>query len=74
MKIIADNPIVYSNAFGDNIRSSIASLKDSAKGFGSKLKGSGVLDTAKMVVQTFGKGGQGQQRPNSTTTTAKGYE
>jgi hypothetical protein len=62
MKVIANNPIVYSNAFGDNLRSGIASLKEKAKGVGGKLKGSGILDTAKMVAQTFGKGGQQQQQ------------
>jgi len=62
MKVIANNPIIYSNAFGDNIRSGIASLKEKAQGLGGKIKGQGgALETAKMIAQTFGKGGQAQQ-------------
>ena len=62
MKVIANNPIVYSNAFGDNIRGGIASLKEKAQGLGGKIKGQGgALETAKMIAQTFGKGGQAQQ-------------
>jgi hypothetical protein len=62
MKVIANNPIVYSNAFGDNLRSTISSLKDKAKGVGGKIKAQGgALETAKMLAQTFGKGGQQEQ-------------
>lgn len=67
MKVIANSPIVYSNAFGDNLRSSISSLRDKAKGVGSKIKGQGgALETAKMIAQTFGKGGQVQEQAPPT--------
>ena len=63
MKVIANSPIIYSNALGDNVRSGVASLKEKAQGVGGKIKGQGgALETAKMIAQTFGKGGQSQQQ------------
>ena len=63
MNVIANSPIIYSNALGDNVRSGVASLREKAQGVGGKIKGQGgALETAKMIAQTFGKGGQAQEQ------------
>jgi hypothetical protein len=62
MIVKTNNPIVYSNAFGDG------ALRDKLKGFVAKAKGSGgLMDKAKGLLG--GLGGGGQQSQTQTTVT-----
>ena len=63
MNVIANSPIIYSNALGDTIRGGVSAFREKAQGLGGKIKGQGgALETAKMLAQTFGRGGQSQQQ------------
>ncbi len=56
MIVKTDNPIIYSNAFGDG------SLMNRFKGIVNKQKGEGgLLDKAKGLIGGLGKGGQKEQ-------------
>ena len=57
MIVKTDNPVIYSNAFGDG------ALRDKFKGFIEKAKGSGgLMDKAKGLLGGLGGGGQQQQQ------------
>jgi hypothetical protein len=63
MIVKTDNPIIYSNAFGDG------SLKAKFKGLINKQKGEGgLLDKAKGLIGGLGKGGQPEQTQATQTT------
>jgi hypothetical protein len=63
MIVKTDNPIIYSNAFGDG------SLKAKFKGLINNQKGEGgLLDKAKGLIGGLGKGGQPEQNQTTQTT------